>query len=94
MSFTQFLLILRARWKITVATLVIISAIVIGVSLILPKQYTATSAVILDFKPDPISIAFNGGAMSPAYLATQIDIINSTRVARKVIRGPETHRKP
>lgn len=94
MSFSQFLLILRARWKITVATLVIISALVIGVSMILPKQYTATSAVILDFKPDPVSIAFNGGAMSPAYLATQIDIINSTRVGRKVVRSLKLTENP
>lgn len=94
MSFSQFLLILRARWKIMVATLMIIAALVIGVSMILPKQYTATAAVIIDFKPDPVSIAFNGGAMSPAYLATQIDIINSTRVARKVIRSLKLTESP
>lgn len=94
MSLSQFLLILRARWKIMVSVLVIISALVIGISMILPKQYTATSSVILDFKPDPVSIAFNGGAMSPAYLATQIDIINSDRVARKVIRALKLTENP
>lgn len=94
MSFSQFLLILRARWKVMVATLVIISALVIGVSLMLPKQYTATSSVVLDFKPDPVSIAFNGGAMSPAYLATQIDIINSDRVARRVVRALKLTENP
>lgn len=94
MSFSQFLLILRARWKVMVATLVIISALVIGISLVLPKQYTATSSVIIDFKPDPVSIAFNGGAMSPAYLATQIDIINSDRVARRVVRALKLTENP
>lgn len=68
-------------------TLTIIASSVIGISLILPKQYTAQASVIIDHKPDPVSIAFSGGSMSPAYVATQIDILNSDRVARKVIRA-------
>lgn len=87
MSFSQFILILKARWWVTLLTMVIIMTLVIGVSLILPKQYTASASVIVDHKPDPVSLAFSGGAMSPAYVATQIDIINSDRVARKVIRA-------
>jgi polysaccharide biosynthesis transport protein len=86
MSLTQFILILRARWWIILLVLVLVGGSVIAVSMVLPKQYTATASVVLDNKPDPVSLAFGGG-ISPAYIATQMDIINSERVARRVVRS-------
>jgi chain length determinant protein EpsF len=58
----------------------------IVVSLILPKRYTATATVVVDFKGiDPIS----GGVLPvlpmSAYLATQVDIIQSHSVARGAV---------
>ncbi len=56
------------------------------VSLLLPKQYDAAASVVIDVKPDPVSaMAFQGMAM-PSFMATQVDILTSDRVALKVIR--------
>lgn len=78
----QLLLILRAHYK--VALLVALGTIVVtlAVSSVLPKKYTATTAVLVDVRsPDPVA-----ALIMPASLATQVDIINSERVSRKVVR--------
>lgn len=85
MTFGQFLSVLRARWWVLVLILVLTVGTTVGVSLLLPKQYLASASVVVDFKPDPISAAVYGGMPSPAVMATQVDIINSERVARRVV---------
>jgi chain length determinant protein EpsF len=87
MTFGQFLSILRARWWVVVLVLGLTVATTVVVSLLLPKQYTATASVVVDFKPDPISAAVFGGMPSPAVMATQVDIIGSERVALRVARS-------
>ena len=59
----------------------------IGVSLLLPKQYTATASVVVDFKPDPVTAMIYGGAPPPALLGTEVEVLQSERVARRVIRN-------
>lgn len=85
MTFGQFLSVLRARWWVLVLILVLTVGTTVGVSMVLPKQYLAAASVVVDFKPDPISAAVYGGMPSPAVMATQVDIINSERVARRVV---------
>ena len=85
MSFGQFLSILRARWWLALLVLLLTLASSLGASLLVARQYTATASVVVDFKPDPISAFAFGGGASPAYMATQVDIINSDRVARRVV---------
>lgn len=87
MSFGQFLSILRARWWVLVLVLGLTLATTIVVSLLLPKQYTATASVVVDFKPDPITAAVFGGMPSPAVMATQVDILTSERVALRVVQA-------
>lgn len=86
MTFDQFLRIIRARWKLALSIFLFsVVATVVG-SLIFPKKYAAVSKVLIDGRPDPIS-----GNSTPAnlsnmtMLATQIDIIQSERVARQVV---------
>jgi len=82
MTFQQFLLILKARrWLISgiLAGVVLLTLII---SLVLPKQYSATTTLLVDMKiTDPLGVpqALQG------YLATQIDIIGSERVAERVV---------
>ena len=64
------------------------------VSLLLPRQYTATASVVVDFKPDPVSAFAFGGGASPAYMATQVDIIRSERVAQRVVRNLKLNENP
>lgn len=94
MNFQQFLRILRARRWVVFGILAGISVLVCAVSLILPKKYTATTALLIDLKAnDPV----NGGMVSlqtQSYLATQIDIITSERVAQRVVAATRMDRVP
>jgi len=88
MTLQQFLLILRARWKVALLVFVLTVATTVTVSLLLPKQYTASAAVVVDVKsPDPVSGLMLQGMMAPGYMATQVDIINSDRVAQAVVKN-------
>ena len=87
MTLQQFLLILRARARVALYTLLATVLTTLVVSLILPKQYTASTAVVVDVKsPDPIAGMVLPGMISPGYMATQVDIINSDRVAQRVVK--------
>ena len=97
MTLQQFLLILRARYRIALLVFLVTVATTVVVSLVLPKQYTASAAVVIDVKsPDPVSGMMLQGMMAPGYMATQIDIINSDRVAKAVVKllqaGEQPHR--
>lgn len=94
MTFGQFLSILRARkWAALLVFLLVVVTTVV-VSLLLPKQYDAAASVVVDIKPDPVSaMAFQGMAM-PSFMATQVDILTSDRVALKVIRDLKLTENP
>lgn len=86
MTFHQFLLILRARWLIVAGVLGTVVATTLVVSLLLPRQYTAETALVIDVKSaDPIAGAVLPVQMMAGYMATQVDIINSNRVAERVV---------
>lgn len=82
MSFHQFFEILRARWRTALATTVLVTLAALAVSLLLPKKYLATASVLLDISsPDPVAGVLFRGMETPGYMATQIDLIKSERVA-------------
>jgi chain length determinant protein EpsF len=88
MSFHQFLLILRARYVAALAVLFVTVALVTGYSLWLPKQYSASTAIVLDVKSaDPVTGTSLQSLMGASYMATQLDIINSDRTARAVVKN-------
>ena len=87
MTLQQFLLILRARARVALYTLLATVLTTLVVSLVLPKQYTASTGVVIDVKsPDPIMGMVLPGMISPGYMATQVDIINSDRVSQRVVK--------
>jgi polysaccharide biosynthesis transport protein len=87
MTFRQFLLILRARYKVAVFTALFVITATLIISALLPKQYAASTAVVVDVKsPDPLAGMVLPGLAAPGYMATQIDIINSDRVAQRVVK--------
>jgi chain length determinant protein EpsF len=86
MNFTQFLLILNARKWIIFGVLLLTVAVATIVSLLLPKEYTATATLIVDSKSkDPFTGQLLPSQLFPGYMATQIDVINSSRVASRVV---------
>lgn len=93
MTLQQFLLILRARAKVIVYTLLATVLITLAISLVLPKQYTASTALVIDVRsPDPVA-----GMVLPSsvgYMATQVDIINSDRVAQRVVKTLKMDQSP
>lgn len=87
MTIHQFLLILRARYKIALSLLIATVVLTLVISLVLPKQYTASAGVVVDVKsPDLVSGLLMQSMMAPGYMATQVDIINSDRVANAVVK--------
>lgn len=88
MTLHQFLSILGARWKASLAVLLFVVCAAVAVSLILPKKYTASASVMLDVRsPDPVAGMVLAGMMTPAYMATQVDLMSSERVARRAIQS-------
>jgi chain length determinant protein EpsF len=83
----QLLLILKARYKLALLIFALTVGITVGVSLAMTRQYTASAALVVDVKsPDPVSGLMLQGMMAPGYMSTQIDIINSDRVAKAVVK--------
>ncbi|WP_018985167.1 chain length determinant protein EpsF [Methylophilus methylotrophus] len=88
MNFSQFLLILKARAKIIIWTFLIIVGTTISISLVLPKNYTATTSLVVNYKGvDPLSGMVMQAQLMPGYMATQVDIITSHAVAVKVVQN-------
>jgi polysaccharide biosynthesis transport protein len=81
----QLFALVRARWPLVLVCLLLCSTAAALISLRLPKSFVATASVVLDVKPDPISPLMYPGLTSPAYMNTQVDVLNSPRVALRVI---------
>jgi chain length determinant protein EpsF len=95
MNFTQFLLVLKARKWVILLTLFVTVATTIVVSLLLPKTYTATTSLVVDFKgADPVTGVMLPPQLMPGYLGTQVSVIGSHNVALKVVDGLQLARSP
>ncbi|KAF0162128.1 MAG: chain length determinant protein EpsF [Rhodocyclaceae bacterium] len=82
----QFLQILRVRYKLALIVFVATVAIATVVSLLQPKEYQASTSLVLDVKADPIAGMLMPGLGSPSNMATQIEIIQSDRVATRAVQ--------
>lgn len=88
MSFTQFLSVLKARWRSALMVMLVTIVAAVAVTVIMPPKYTATTSVLVDVKsPDPIAGMVFGAMSNPSYMATQIDLLQSDKVAQQVVRN-------
>ena len=94
MSIKQFLRIVWARKWLVLALLVIVSVAGTATTLLLPKQYTAEAAMIVEMRVDPVLGALAPSLAAPSYMATQIDILKSERVAGRVVKMLGVERSP
>lgn len=94
MTLHQILLILRARWVVVAAIFAAVFGSILALSLILPKQYTATASVVVDAKIDPVAGTSSPAELLPSYITTQVDIIGSKRVAQHVVSTVKLDRAP
>eukprot|EP00456_Euglypha_rotunda_P087672 TRINITY_DN8938_c0_g1_i5.p1 TRINITY_DN8938_c0_g1~~TRINITY_DN8938_c0_g1_i5.p1 ORF type:complete len:356 (-),score=102.33 TRINITY_DN8938_c0_g1_i5:17-1084(-) len=87
MTISQFLSILSARKGLALLVLLVTIGVTAVVSLMLPKKYTATSSIVVDAKPDAVSGLLYPGMGTPAFIATQVDVMRSDRVTLKMIES-------
>ncbi len=88
MNFSQFLLILRVRYKIILLIMISTIGITVAISLVLPKKFQATATVLLNYKGvDPVTGMTIPAQLMPGYIPTQVDIIQSRNVTLKVIEA-------
>lgn len=87
----------RAVWSkkwLVLMIAVLVALIGTGVTLTLPKQYIAEAAMIVDVRVDPVMGALAPGMASPAYMATQVEVLKSDRVASRVVKMLGVERSP
>jgi chain length determinant protein EpsF len=86
MTISQIFAILKARWLAVLISFGLVLGAVVGVTLWLPKQYTASATVLIDFKNIDLLTGQNFGGVVPiSYMVTQVDVIRSGRVVLRVI---------
>jgi chain length determinant protein EpsF len=86
MGSQQLFLVLRARWKFAARVFAAVVALVVLVTLLLPKMYTAIASVVVQGKPDPLSAVAYPTQLLPSDILTQVDIIESHRVAVRAVK--------
>ena len=94
MSMKQYLRIIWARKWLVLAMLLLVGVVGTAVTLLLPKQYVASASLVVDVRNDPVMGVLAPGLASPAYMATQIEILRSDRVASRVVKMLGVERSP
>jgi chain length determinant protein EpsF len=86
MNFAQLFLILRARKGIILKVLATVVILTVLLSLMLPKTYKASTSLVMNFKgTDALTGLALPAQLTPGYMPTQVDIINSKAVALKAV---------
>ena len=95
MDFSQYLLALRARRKTFVIVFASVVFTAVVVAMIVPKRYDASATVMLDSRAEQ---TLSSDRMTPreraGFLGTQIDLIQSGKVAQKVVRDLKLAQQP
>lgn len=94
MTIKQLLRIILARWWLVVGFLVVATLIGVPYALTRPKQFTAEASLIVEGRMDPTLGSVSPGLGSASYMATQVDILRSERVASRVVKMLGVERTP
>ncbi len=86
MSLHQLFSILRARRAAAGLVLLVTLALALAWVLVRPAAYKATAPVLVDVRMDPVGGTALQGMVAPNYMATQIDIVKSERVAERMLQ--------
>jgi succinoglycan biosynthesis transport protein ExoP len=86
MSLHQLFSILRARRVAAGLILLVTLALALAWVVVRPAAYKAVAPVLVDVRMDPVGGTALQGMVAPSYMATQIDIVKSERVAERVIQ--------
>lgn len=94
LNLNELWLIFVSRWRVFAATLLITVITATIVALLLPKTYTATTALVVDIKDDQAGSQPGQAYQQPGYLDTQEEIISSHKVALKVVNDLKLANNP
>jgi polysaccharide biosynthesis transport protein len=95
MDFNQYLLALKARRKVFLMVLAATVVTAVTVALIVPKRYDAIATVLIDSRDEQtMSPAHISPRERAGYVFTQVDLIQSGRVAHKVVRDLKLAQEP
>jgi polysaccharide biosynthesis transport protein len=86
MSFSEFLSVIAARWKLTALLALAVVAAGIWLAQVVPHRYVASASMLIEMgkAADPIGRGGLIGLEQKAYMATQVQVLGSERVARAV----------
>lgn len=88
LSFGQLFAILLARQRVVWLALVLCVITTIAITQSIPKSYTATADIFIDFKAnDPLAGRQFSPMLDESYMQTQVDMIRSEEVAIQVIKA-------
>lgn len=97
MNLSQFMLALRARKKAFALVLIAVVVAAISISLVVPKRYVATTTLMVDVR-DEQSLGTGPRGMTArertGYIQTQVDLLQSGRVAAKVAKDLKLAQAP
>jgi polysaccharide biosynthesis transport protein len=86
MNLYQFLSVLRARRMMVLVIFLSTIALALAYVMLRPKNYTATAPVLVDLRAnDPLAQPTYQSIVPQSYMATQMDIVRSNRVAERVV---------
>lgn len=95
LSFGQLFAILLARQRTVWWALVLCFIATIAITKLIPKSYTATADIFIDFKAnDPLAGRQFSPMLDESYMQTQIDMIRSEEVAIQVIKATKMMADP
>ena len=86
MTLKQYLRILWARKWMALAAFLVVAIGGVVATIYWPKQYTAETSLIVDLRIDPVLGALAPALAAPSYMATQVEVLRSERVASRVVK--------
>jgi chain length determinant protein EpsF len=86
MTLHQFIMILQARRQLAITIFGGVLLATLAVTLFWPRQYEASASVVVDVRADPATGTINPDHLLTSYLATQVDVASSDRVARLAVK--------
>lgn len=95
MNFGQIWQILRARLWLILFTLAVTVGTTAAITFAMDPSYTAQTTLVVDFgSKDPMGANSLPMQLSASYMATQMDILKSQRVAKKVVESLGLEQNP
>jgi chain length determinant protein EpsF len=95
MNFNQFLMALSARRKAFAITLAAVIVAAVAVAIVVPKKYVSSATILVDARDEQTMSPTRMSARERAgWMSTQIDLIQSGRVATQVVKDLKLAQAP